>query len=201
MVSRPALRRSFFEKQVGGLLDQLFAAALRLEKNREDAEDLVMEAITKAWGSRRSLKQREKFRAWLFRILTNCFLTHCRKRALRPVTEPWGDDSERQFSLFEQLHQPFLLWWSNPEREFVNKLLRKDIERAVDSLPEVFRVVAVLSEMEGLSYQEIANILRVPIGTVRSRLSRGRSLLQKALWEHGREAGLVPARGTPSKQS
>ena len=201
MASRPAIRRSFFEKQVVGCLDQLYATALRLEKNREDAEDLVMEAITKAWASRQSLKRREKFRAWLLRILTNSFLSHCRKRSLRPVTEPWDDNSERQFSLFEQLHQPFLLWWSNPEREFVNKLLREDIEQAVDSLPEVFRVVVVLSDMEGLSYQEIAHILKVPIGTVRSRLSRGRSLLQKALWEHGREAGLVPAPRAPRKRS
>lgn len=201
MASRPAFRRSFFETQVVGCLDQLYAAALRLEKNREDAEDLVMEAITKAWDNRQSLKQRANFRAWLLRILTNTFLSHCRKRSLRPVTEPWGDDSERQFSLFEQLHQPFLLWWSNPEREFVNKLLRKDIEQAVDSLPEAFRVVVVLSEMQGLSYQEIANILKVPIGTVRSRLSRGRSLLQMALWEHGQEAGLTAPRGVTRKQS
>jgi RNA polymerase sigma-70 factor (ECF subfamily) len=201
MAPCPGFRRSSFEKQVVGCLDQLYAVALRLEKNREDAEDLVMEAITKAWGSRQSLKHRENFRAWLFRILTNSFLSHYRKRALRPVTEPWSDDTERQFSLFEELHQPFLLWWSNPEREFVNKLLRKDIERAVDSLPEVFRVVVVLSEMEGLSYQEIAQILKVPIGTVRSRLSRGRSLLQKALWEHGREAGLTAPQGTARKPS
>jgi RNA polymerase sigma-70 factor (ECF subfamily) len=201
MASRPAFRRSFFEKQVVGCLDQLYAAALRLEKNREDAEDLVMEAITKAWGNRQSLKQRANFRAWLLRILTNAFLSHCRKRSLRPVTEPWSDEAERQFSLFEQLHQPFLLWWSNPEREFVNKLLRRDIEQAVDSLPEAFRVVVVLSEMQGLSYQEIANILKVPIGTVRSRLSRGRSLLQKALWEHGQEAGLTAPRGVSRKRS
>ena len=196
MASRPVLRRSFFEKQVVECLNQLYAAALRLEKNREDAEDLVMEAVTKAWDKRQLLIDKKHFRGWLFRILTNTFLSHYRKRVLRPVTEPWTDESERQFSLFEQLHQPFLLWWGNPERAFVNKLLREDIERAVDSLPEAFRVVVVLSEMEGLSYQEIAKILNVPIGTVRSRLSRGRSLLQKALWEHGREAGLTTPRGT-----
>ena len=196
MASRPVLRRSFFEKQVVECLNQLYAAALRLEKNREDAEDLVMEAVTKAWDKRQLLIDKKHFRGWLFRILTNTFLSHYRKRVLRPVTEPWTDGSERQFSLFEQLHQPFLLWWGNPERAFVNKLLREDIERAVDSLPEAFRVVVVLSEMEGLSYQEIAKILNVPIGTVRSRLSRGRSLLQKALWEHGREAGLTTPRGT-----
>lgn len=183
-------RRSFFEQQVVGVVEQLFGAALRLEKNREDAEDLVMETIVKAWSRRRSLKQRHHFKAWIFRILTNTFLSHCRKRASRPVIQPWAHQAEPDFSLFERLHQPFLLWWSNPEREFVNKLLREDLERAIDGLPEVFRMVVVLSDVEGLSYQDIARSLRIPVGTVRSRLSRGRGLLQKALWQHGQEAGL-----------
>lgn len=183
-------RRSFFEQQVVGVVEQLFGAALRLEKNREDAEDLVMETIVKAWSRRRSLKQRHHFKAWIFRILTNTFLSHCRKRASRPVIQPWAHQAEPDFSLFERLHQPFLLWWSNPEREFVNKLLREDLERAIDGLPEVFRMVVVLSDVEGLSYQDIARSLRIPVGTVRSRLSRGRGLLQKALWQQGQEAGL-----------
>ena len=182
-------RRSFFEQLVVGVVEQLFGAALRFEKNREDAEDLVMETIVKAWSRRRSLKQRHHFKAWIFRILTNTFLSHCRKRASRPVIQPWPDQAEPEFSLFERLHQPFLLWCSNPEREFVNKLLREDLERAIDDLPEVFRVVVVLSDVEGLSYQDIARSLRIPVGTVRSRLSRGRGLLQKALWQHGQEAG------------
>lgn len=181
---------SFFEQQVVGVVDQLFGAALRLEKNREDAEDLVMETIVKAWNRRRSLKRRHHFKAWIFRILTNTFLSHCRKRASRPVTQPWPDQAEPEFSLFERLHQPFLLWWSNPEREFVNKLLREDLEKAIDGLPEIFRLVVVLSDVEGLSYQDIARSLRIPVGTVRSRLSRGRSLLQKMLWQHAQEAGL-----------
>jgi RNA polymerase sigma-70 factor, ECF subfamily len=110
------------------------------------------------------------------------------------VTQPWPDQAEPEFSLFERLHQPFLLWWSNPEREFVNKLLREDLERAIDGLPEIFRLVVVFSEVEGLSYQDIARSLSIPVGTVRSRLSRGRSLLQKALWQHGQEAGLNTGR-------
>src|SRR5688572_19374666 len=158
-----------------------------------------MEAIVKAWSHRRSLEKEENFKAWMLRILTNSFLSHCRKRSLRPATEPWDDDSETHFSLFDKLHQPFLLWWSNPEREFMNTLLRKDLERAVDELPEVFRVIVVLSDVEGLSYQDIARVLAIPMGTVRSRLSRGRSLLQKALWEHGQETGLAKAR-RPSKK-
>lgn len=154
-----------------------------------------MEAILKAWRHRRSLNKERNFKAWMFRILTNSFLSHCRKRSLRPITEQGIDECDAEFWLFEKLHQPFLLWWSNPEQEFLNKLLRDDIERAVDSLPESCRVVVVLADVQGLSYREIAGILNVPIGTVRSRLSRARSRLQKALWQHAVEAGLAKVEG------
>jgi RNA polymerase sigma-70 factor (ECF subfamily) len=189
--------RHFFEEKVTGLLDQLYGAALRLAKNREDAEDLLAETVAKAWASRCSLKDPEKFRSWIFRILTNTFISDWRKRAVRPQSETFAEhpsDAETAFSLFEELHQPFLLWWGNPEKEFLNKLLSKDIEKAVDTLPEAFRTVIVLSDMEGLSYQEMSEILRVPVGTIRSRLARGRGLLQKALWEHAKDAGLIKSR-------
>jgi RNA polymerase sigma-70 factor (ECF subfamily) len=186
--------RSSFEEKVIGLLDQLFGAAMRLVKNREDAEDLVAEAVTKAWASRRSLKDPENFRPWIFRILTNTFISDCRKRAVRPQTETFTEnpsDAETAFSLFEELHQPILLWRGNPEKEFLNKLLREDLAKAVDALPELFRIVVVLSDLEGFSYHEMAEILKVPVGTIRSRLARGRGLLQKALWRHAQEAGLI----------
>jgi RNA polymerase sigma-70 factor (ECF subfamily) len=183
-------REGFFEEQVIGLLDELLGAALRLAKNRQDAEDLVAEAVARAWANRNSLKDPARFRSWLFRILTNTFLTDCRKRGARPTADLSLDEPTEgeAFSLFEELHQPFLLWWSNPEREFLNKILRKDIERAIDALPEVFRSVVVLADLEGLSYQDIARVLHVPVGTVRSRLARARSQLQKALWVYAREA-------------
>ncbi|HET8761377.1 MAG TPA: sigma-70 family RNA polymerase sigma factor [Nitrospiria bacterium] len=182
-----------FEDQVIGLLDDLLGAAMRLAKNRQDAEDLVAESVAKAWASRRSLHDPARFRAWLFRILTNVFISECRKRGARPKADVSLDapgDTEGAFSLFEELHQPFLLWWGNPEQEFLNKLLRRDIERAVDALPEAFRMVVVLADMEGFSYQEIGRMLGVPIGTVRSRLARARSHLQKALWVHAKETPL-----------
>ncbi len=185
----------WFERHAVGLLDDLLGAAMRLAKNRHDAEDLVAEALTKAWGSRASLKEAERFRPWIFRILTNCFLTDCRKRAVRPAAEvsvdAVADDQEGGFSLFEELHQPFLLWWGTPEQEFLNKLLREDLERAVDSLPESYRAVVVLADLEGLAYAEIAKSLGVPVGTVRSRLARARAQLQKALWIHAQDAGLT----------
>ena len=178
--------RVFFEGEIGAILDKLYGAALRLAKNATDAEDLVAEAVSKAWASRSSLEDPACFRGWIFRILTNTFLAGRRRRETAAVEDVPLDGPE--FSLFERLHQPFLLWWSNPEQEFLNKVQRQDLQRALDGLPEAYRVVLVLSELEGFSYQEVADMLRVPIGTIRSRLSRARSLLQKVLWRDS-EAG------------
>jgi RNA polymerase sigma-70 factor (ECF subfamily) len=171
-----------FEAEVSGTLDRLYGAALRLTKNAVDAEDLVAEAVAKAWAARESLEDSAQFQGWIFRILTNTFFDERRKREMVSLDECDGEGDE--FSLFERLHQPFLLWWSNPEREFLRKVLREDLTRAIDALPEVFRVAVVLSELEGFSYQEIADMLGIPIGTVRSRLARGRSLLQRAVWQY-----------------
>ena len=192
----PADDHAFFENQVTALLGGLYGAALRLVKNRADAEDLVAECVAKAWAHFGALHDRSCFRAWIFRILTNTFFSECRRTrtvSLEEMTEQDedGDTTPEAFSLFEQLHQPFLLWWSNPEQEFLNKLLRADLERVLDALPEAFRVVVILSDLEGFSYQEIAGMLDVPIGTVRSRLARGRALLQKMLWEQARDHGLT----------
>ncbi|MBI3353118.1 MAG: sigma-70 family RNA polymerase sigma factor, partial [Nitrospirae bacterium] len=154
-------KRSQFEEKVLGLLNELFGVALRLAKNRDDAEDLVAETITKAWLNRLDLKDPQRFRSWIFRILSNTFISDCRKKSTRPQTEPFTDsysEESENFSIFEKLHQPFLLWWSNPKKEFLNKILREDLEKAVDSLPENFRIVVVLSDMEGFSYKEIAGI-------------------------------------------
>lgn len=186
--------RVWFEREIGALLDSLYGAALRLCRNRADAEDLVAETAAKAWSAFAELQDRSRFRAWVFRILTNTFYSECRHRRATPE-EPADMRADAQgeapFSLFERLHQPFLLWWGNPEQEFLNQLLRRDLERAVESLPDEYRVVVVLAELEGFTYGEIAAMLEVPIGTVRSRLSRGRALLQKALWHQAAAAGLV----------
>ncbi len=183
----------WFEQAIGEVLDDLFGAAVRLAKNHSDAEDLVSETVEKALKNVHSLQDRDCFRAWIFRIMTNCFYSECRKRKTRSETslqDCVAEEDEEEFWLFNKLHQPFLLWWGNPEQEFINGLLGEDLTKAVDELPESFRVVLVLSEIEGFSYQEISDILDVPIGTVRSRLSRARSMLQKALWQHAQDAGI-----------
>lgn len=182
--------RAWFADRIDALLPELYGRALRLCRHRADAEDLVAEAVAKAWERLPSLEDREAFRAWIFRILNNAFVSSCRTARSKAEHEPL-DTAEDEFSLFERLHQPFLLWWGTPERDFLNRLLREDLERAMDGLPDVFREVVVLVDVQGLAYREVAELLDVPVGTVRSRLSRGRSLLQEALWDHGVEAGLT----------
>jgi len=145
--------RAFFEQEITGLLDRLYGAALRLAKNRADAEDLVAETVTRAWANLHTLHDRNCFRGWLFRILTNTFLSECRKTettSIEALAEAHGEtDEEPAFSLFDRLHQPFLLWWGNPEQEFLNKVLQQDLQKAVDALPEVFRVPVILADLQG----------------------------------------------------
>lgn len=183
---------TFFRAEIERLTDRLYAIALRLTGNSAAAEDLVSESVLKAWSNLGQLKDRQSFSKWVMRILTNTFLSGCRKAREEP-TIPIEMEGEERFSLFEQLHQPFLLWWSNPERDLINKLLRKDLEKALDDLPNGFRAVVVMVEVEGYSYVEVAEMLGIPVGTVRSRLSRARSMLQRALWQQAREAGLITA--------
>jgi RNA polymerase sigma-70 factor, ECF subfamily len=201
-VTREADDTAWFSDAVVALLPELYGTARRLTKNAADAEDLVAEAVARAWRACETLTNRDSFRGWIHRILANTWTSWWRAASVRPVAEPLVDEgsNDESFSLFERLHQPFLLWFSTPEQEFLNKLLRQDLEAAIDALPESFRVAVVLADVQGLSYQEIADALEIPIGTVRSRLARGRSALQKALWQHGLDAGLVngpaPRRGS-----
>jgi RNA polymerase sigma-70 factor (ECF subfamily) len=191
------ISKDAFETHVLAILGPLHGVARRLTKNEADAEDLVAESITRAWRGRASLTDTGAFRAWLFRILTNTFISERRKTIARPREEPLVDDSdesESAFSIFERLHQPFLLWFANPEREFLDKLLREDLDRALAELPEHYRVVVVLADVEGLKYGEIAEALDLPIGTVRSRLARARSALQRTLWDVALDHGLQPSR-------
>lgn len=202
--TRPPERRAVFEQEVTRLMDRLYGTALRLTRNPDEAEDIVAEAVGKAWHKLDELHDIERLEGWLFRILNNTFVSAWRRKQSRQEHE---SDTEVQedgtcdtidFSLFQKLHQPFLLWWGTPEERFLNDLLHEDIQQALDSLPDAFRVVVVLVEVEGYTYEEAASLLEIPLGTVRSRLNRGRGLLQKALWEQGREAGLVgiaPPRG------
>ena len=183
---------TFFRAEIERLTDRLYGVALRLTGNPAAAEDLVAETALKAWSNFGQLKDRQAFPKWVSRILTNTFVSGHRKACQEP-TVAVEDGGDERFSLFEQLHQPFLLWWGNPERELLRKLLRNDVERALDNLPDGLRAVVVMVEIEGYAYAEVAAMLGIPIGTVRSRLNRARSMLQRALWRQAREAGLTTA--------
>jgi RNA polymerase sigma-70 factor (ECF subfamily) len=193
-----AVTRKAFEEQVLALFGSLHGVARRLTCNDAEAEDLVAESVARAWAARDALDDPAAFRAWLFRILHNTFISERRRVTTRAEVhaapcEAGDDDGE--FSIFEQMHQPFLLWFSNPEQQFLDKLLRDELERALCTLPEHHRVVVVLSDLEEFTYAEIAHALDIPVGTVRSRLARARSALQKILWRSAREYGLQ-AEGT-----
>jgi RNA polymerase sigma-70 factor, ECF subfamily len=190
------LSKKGFEDQVLELLGCLQGVARRLTRNDADAEDLVAETIVRAWRARDSLESDASFRAWIFRILHNTFVSERRRPESRLETalDPEDEAGEPEFSVFEQLHQPFLLWFSNPEQEFLDKLLREDLQRALDALPEHHRVIVILSDLEEFSYAEIAEALDIPVGTVRSRLARARSALQKTLWKSAANYGLSNAR-------
>ncbi len=191
--------RQLFAAEVERLTDRLFGTALRLTRNRVDAEDLVAETVAKAWAKCSELDDPRCFERWIQRILANTFVSAWRHRranpeiAIRPDEQV--DEESASFSLFEKLHQPFLLWWGTPEQTVIANLMRADIETALDGLPDPFRIAVVLVDVQGHSYPEAAELLGVPVGTIRSRLARGRALLQRLLWDHARDAGLLDPRG------
>jgi RNA polymerase sigma-70 factor (ECF subfamily) len=188
--------KAWFSQRIEENSDSLYSLAHRLTRNSADAEDLVADAVAKAWAALPALEDRHRFRPWIFRILHNRFISDYRKKAARPVETGYAesmhsDDDEEVASLLIRQPDEFLNWWANPERAFANDLLGKDIVAAIELLPESFRVTVVLINVEGLSYDETAEVLGVPPGTVRSRMRRGRTLLQKALWQHAKDAGLI----------
>ena len=177
-------------------MESLYGLALRLTKNNADAEDLVAESVTKAWAAFPTLQERDRFRPWVLRILHNCFISNFRKKSVRPAEAAYDEcadnnDDDSVVSLLLKQTDEYLHWWANPELELTNRLLGEDIIAAIESLPEVFRVTVILINVEGLSYDEAAEVIGVPPGTVRSRMKRGRALLKKALWEQAKNAGLI----------
>lgn len=195
MTSTTALK-TWFGERIDEHSDSLYSVAKRLTRNSTDAEDLVADAVIKAWSAITTLEDRARFRPWIFRIVHNCFISNYRKKSVRPTEVTYeestnSNDNEEVANLLCRQPDEFLHWWANPERQFANNLLGDDIIEAIEKLPESFRLTVVLINVEGLSYDETAEVLGVPTGTVRSRMRRGRTLLQKALWDHARDAGLI----------
>jgi len=182
--------KAFFSREIEENMDALYGTALRLAGAGADAEDLVAETVSKAWSAIDSLQDRQRFRPWVFRILHNCFISKYRREAVRPKTLEYEEDDDL-VTLLNAQPDDFLVWWANPERQFFNNMLGSAIMAAIDDLPESFRVTVILVNVEGLTYDEAADVLGVPPGTIRSRMKRGRTLLQKALWQQARDAGLA----------
>ena len=191
-----ARRRRFFQSEVERLMDRLYGTGVRLTRNAADAEDLVAETLTTAWSRLDTLKDLQAFEKWVFRILTNTFVSRQRRRRETPTAElEWDDEEGDPASLFDRLHQPFLLWWDDPEQRLLDRLMCRDIERALDGLLDPFRLVVVMVDLEGFTYAEAAESLSIPVGTVRSRLSRGRRLLQDAIWRQTHPRGVAAEGG------
>jgi RNA polymerase sigma-70 factor (ECF subfamily) len=182
----PALKERF-ERDAMPLLPSLYSAALRLTRNPADAEDLVQEAFLRAYRGFSGFQEGTNLKAWMYRILTNAFINTYRKKQREPVTVQ--DEDIADWYLYDKLGAAGAE--ASAESEVLDKIPDEEVQRALEALPEGFRMAVLLADVEGFSYKEIAEILEIPIGTVMSRLHRGRKALQKALWETVRERGLV----------
>jgi RNA polymerase sigma-70 factor, ECF subfamily len=176
----------------------LYSAALRMTRNPSDAEDLVQETYLKAYRAFGSFKEGTNLKAWLYRILTNTFINSYRARRRRP--EQTEIDDVEDLYLYRRLGGlEAVSAGRSAEEEVLEHFTETDVKDAIEALPEQFRVAVLLADVEGFSYKEIAEILEVPIGTVMSRLHRGRRALQKTLHNFGTARGLVAAAGEPNK--
>jgi RNA polymerase sigma-70 factor, ECF subfamily len=179
-----------FEAQVVEHMDALFAVACRLTKNPSEAQDVVQDTLIKAMRARDQFREGTNLKAWLFRILTNTFINHYRRGGLEraifdgPDAEPLVD-GWMSASTMRHLR--------NPEEVALLPIVEGEVRTALNALPEEFRIPVILSDMEDFSYEEIAEVMACPVGTVMSRLHRGRKLLKKSLFEHAVALGIIPA--------
>jgi RNA polymerase sigma-70 factor (ECF subfamily) len=191
--------RERFEALLSPILDRAYAMARSLTRNDADAEDLLQEAALRAFRGFDSFEEGTNFRAWFLRILTNAFLSGRRRQKRRPTSVDIGDLSD--LYLFRRTEEAGLHQGTHdPARALMQQLSVAAVRRAIEALPDEFRLVASLYFMEDFSYPQIAEVLEIPVGTVRSRLHRGRKMLQKALWSTAVEEGIVrdPADGQVS---
>jgi RNA polymerase sigma-70 factor (ECF subfamily) len=182
-----------FAEQAMEHMPSLYTAALRMTRNPADAEDLVQETYLKAYRAFGSFTEGTNLKAWLYRILTNTYINIYRAKKRRP--------DETDVEDFENLYLYHRLGGTegatagrSAEDQVLDRFTEAEVKDAIEALPEQFRMAVILGDVEGFSYKEMADILDVPIGTVMSRLHRGRRALQKRLYEFGRQRGMVPAR-------
>jgi RNA polymerase sigma-70 factor (ECF subfamily) len=176
-------------------LDSLYNTAYRMTRSAEDAEDLVQETFFKAYKYYDKFQEGTNLKAWLFKILKNTFINNYRKKRLEPRSVDFAEieDSFERIVRRDAAEAP-----PDPESAYFNGVLDDDVRRALESLPYDYRMVVILADLEDFSYKEIADVLDCPVGTVMSRLYRGRKLLEKALLKYARQHGYIRG-GEPTK--
>lgn len=162
---------------------------MRMTRNPADAEDLVQDTMLRAYRAFDRFEPGTNLKAWLFRIMTNAYINTYRKRQREP--KKVSSDEVEEFDLYQELKNHDPQFEATPENIVLDSLVDSDITEAIEELPEQFRLAVVLSDVEGFTYAEMADIMQVPMGTVMSRLHRGRKALQKRLWELAKDRGIV----------
>ncbi|MGH8873649.1 MAG: sigma-70 family RNA polymerase sigma factor [Acidimicrobiia bacterium] len=179
-----------FERDALQYAPQLYSAALRMTRNPADAEDVVQETYLKAYRAYHTFQEGTNLKAWLYRILTNTYINRYRKESRRPTEVDLGEVED--LYLYRRIgSEASAEAAQSAEDRVLEGLVEADVRQAVENLPEHFRLPVLMADVEGFSYKEIAEILDIPIGTVMSRLHRGRKALQRGLWEFARSRGLV----------
>ncbi len=181
-----------FEAEVLPFMDSLYSTAYRMSRNRQDAEDLLQETYLRAYKYYDKFQEGTNFKAWLFKILKNTFINRYRKRQRQPLKNSF-DEIEGSFEL-KLLESPLTARGATPEEELMVDALDQDVQQALEALPEDYRMAVELADLQGLSYREIADQLGIPLGTVMSRLYRGRRKLEAVLLEYAREHGYIRSR-------
>jgi len=179
-----------FEADITEFIPQLYSAAMRMTRNPSDAEDVLQEALLKAYRGYHTFSAGTNLKAWLYRILTNTYINSYRKQTRRPSEVELGELED--LYLYKRLGDPDSSGATrSAEEEALDQFVDTDIKAAVEGLPDTFRLPVLLADVEGFSYKEIAEIMDVPIGTVMSRLHRGRKALQRTLWRIAEDRGMT----------